>query len=324
MVDSHDHNHDGDSNHAHAAHGHDHGGHGHSHFRLSPDMKSVPRALIWAMAVTLIFMVVEAVGGYVANSLALLTDAAHMLTDVGAMGLSLFVYWMARRPSNSTMTFGYYRAEILGALASGLLIWWLSGMLVYEAVQRLRNPPEVTGPLMLVIAVLGLVANLLGMAILHASQKDNLNVKGAYLHLVTDCIGSAGAIIAAGVLITTGWRPIDPIITLLSAFLMLYSSWGLVTESVRVLMESSPAHLNSAEIQAGLKGLDPVNEVHDLHIWTVSSGRLALSVHLVSDEAERALAAAHRFLNEKYGIQHTTIQVEHPEKFQSEHCFDCK
>jgi cobalt-zinc-cadmium efflux system protein len=292
-----------------------------SHFHASHG--DAPKALSRALWITVLFMIVELVGGYLANSLALMSDAAHMLTDVGAMLLSLFVYWVTRRPTTPRMSFGYHRAEILGALASGLAIWVLAGMLIYEAVTRLGAPPAVQGPTVLGIAVFGLLANLLSMRILHSAQAHNLNVKAAYLHLLTDCMGSVGAIISGLVLWLADWRPIDPIVTLVSAALMVFSSWELVKESVRVLMESTPTHVDSGQVKGDLSSIEGVSEVHDLHIWAVSSGRLALSVHLVAPDNERVLAQANALLQERYGIIHTTIQIEHPERFRSERCYDC-
>lgn len=268
-------------------------------------------------------MVIEFVGGWFSNSLALISDAAHMLTDIGAMLLSLFALWIARRPVTLSMSFGYHRAEILGALSSGLLIWLISGVLIYEAVVRMQAPPEVRAPVVFVVAVIGLIANLFSMRILHSAKKENLNIRAAYLHLLADALGSVGAIVAGAVLWLTGWRPIDPIITILFAVLMLVSSWSLVKEAIEVLMESTPSHIDPEQIQKELQALPTVREAHDLHIWSVSSGRLALSVHLISDASEALLVAANELLENHFGIVHTTIQVEHPDRFQSKRCYDC-
>jgi cobalt-zinc-cadmium efflux system protein len=310
---AHDHDHD----HAHDDHDHEEG-HIHSHRNQAPD------AIMRAMGITLLFMLIEAAGGWFANSLALLSDAAHMLTDVGAMLLSLFAIWVSRRPSNNKMTFGYHRAEILGALASGLIIWLLAGMLVYEAVLRLKSPEEVQGSVVFVVASIGLAANLICMRMLHQAQHANMNAKAAYLHMLSDALGSVGAIIAGLVLYFTHWKPIDPIVTILFSILMLVSSWQLVKEAVGVLMESSPSNINTDEVKHSLETLKTVKEAHDLHIWTVSSGRLALSVHLIADGlANEVLNSATLMLEEKYKIIHTTIQIEHPENFQLKRCYDC-
>ncbi len=309
--------------HSHDHHPHSHHSHRHSHGHAHSHAGKAPKAIGQAMFITLVFMVIEFVGGWFSNSLALISDAAHMLTDIGAMLLSLFALWIARRPVTLSMSFGYHRAEILGALSSGLLIWLISGVLIYEAVVRMQAPPEVRAPVVFVVAVIGLIANLFSMRILHSAKKENLNIRAAYLHLLADALGSVGAIVAGAVLWLTGWRPIDPIITILFAVLMLVSSWSLVKEAIEVLMESTPSHIDPEQIQKELQALPTVREAHDLHIWSVSSGRLALSVHLISDASEALLVAANELLENHFGIVHTTIQVEHPDRFQSKRCYDC-
>jgi cobalt-zinc-cadmium efflux system protein len=335
MADNHTHDHpkDHDDHEGHdhdSEHGHDHGhglfGHaGHAH-GLAPD--AIKKA-IW---ITLAFMLIEAVGGYAANSLALISDAAHMLTDVGAMLLSLFAFWVARRPSNSKMTFGYHRAEILGALASGLAIWFIAALLIYESIVRLQAPPEVQGPIVAVVATIGLAANLLSMRMLSHAKHENMNVKAAYLHMLSDALGSVGAVVAGVVLSLTHWRPIDPIVTILFSILMLLSSWGLVKDAVGVLMECAPPGIDSTDVLKDLQTLAGVTEAHDLHIWTVSSGRLAMSAHLIVDQtlsktdghSKDVLIAAIEMLEQKYKILHTTIQIEEAQSFRSERCYDCQ
>ncbi|MGK5084735.1 cation diffusion facilitator family transporter [Bdellovibrionota bacterium FG-1] len=308
-------NHDHDSHHHHSDH--DHHSPFHHHFG------NAPQAVLKAMCVTAIFMVLELVGGWAANSLALISDGAHMLTDVGAMSLTLFVLWLARRPSSDTMSFGYHRAEILGALASGLTIWIIAGFLIYEAVLRMQEPPEVKGPIVFVIAVIGLLANLVSMYLLSDAKHHNLNVRAAYLHMISDMLGSIGAVIAGAVLWATGWRPIDPIITVLFSGLMLVSSWSLVKEAVQILMESTPTEVDPRQVRQDLKAIAGVQEVHDLHIWTVTSGKHALSVHIIAGAAQNLLNHVNALLKERYGIIHTTVQIEHPEEFRSENCYDC-
>ena len=264
------------------------------------------------MAITVIFMVFELVGGYLANSLALISDAAHMLTDVGAMALSLGALWMSRRPVTPTMSYGYFRAEILGALFSTLLIWAISAALIYEAIVRMQSPPEVNGKLVLIVAVVGLAANGVGMWILHSSKNQNMNVKAAYLHLVSDSLGSVGAILSGVLIWLTGWRPIDPLMTIVFALLMVISSWGLVRDTLSILMESTPKGIDPDGIHRALAQLPGVIEVHDLHVWTVASGRYALSAHLVCQGSACILAQARQLLTQDFGITHTTIQVEIP------------
>jgi cobalt-zinc-cadmium efflux system protein len=306
-------------------HSHDDGhSHAHSHSNHAPE------AIRRAMLVTILFMAVEAFGGWYANSLALYSDAAHMLTDIGAMLLSLFAIWVSRRPSTTRMSFGFHRAEILGALASGLTIWLLAGILVYEAVLRLNDPQEVSGSVVFVVATIGLIANLLSMKMLSHAQHDNMNAKAAYLHMFSDALGSVGAIVAGVVLYFTHWKPIDPIVTLFFAVLMLASSWQLVREAVGILMESTPPGIDSEDVMRDLHELGGVKEAHDLHIWAVSSGRYALSVHLIAqasalsnDSSHDLLNSAIEMLEKKYKIIHTTIQIEQAETFRSERCYDC-
>jgi cobalt-zinc-cadmium efflux system protein len=245
------------------------------------------------------------------------------------MLLSLFAIWVARRPSNNKMTFGYHRAEILGALASGLAIWLIAGILVYESILRLHSPPDVNGPIVIVIASIGLIANLLSMRMLHNAKHENMNVKAAYLHMASDALGSIGAIVAGVTLALTHWRPIDPIVTIFFSALMLVGSWNLVREAVEVLMESTPAGIDIEKVRSALQALATVKEAHDLHVWTVSSGRLALSVHLIvqspgkGSDRKSVLTAATELLEEEYNISHTTIQIEDEGSFQSERCYDC-
>ena len=276
-----------------------------------------------ALILVIVFMLVEFFGGLLANSLALISDALHMLTDSAALMLALFAFWIAGRPSTPQMSFGYHRAEILGALTSGLLIWFLTAMLVYEAILRFRVPQEVKGGLLFVIASLGLVVNLISAWMLHSAHSGSLNLRAAYLHVLGDLLGSLGAILAGLIIWVTGWSLIDPLVTFLIAGLLLYGSWKIVAEAVGVLMESTPKGIDPEEVKKALEGLDVVQEVHDLHIWTVSSRILALSTHLVSTHPAEALAKANHTLDTKYGINHTTIQVEHPEKFQSDRCYEC-
>jgi cobalt-zinc-cadmium efflux system protein len=273
--------------------------------------------------VTGIFLVVEFVGGWISNSLALLSDAGHMLTDVGGLLLGLFAAWIARRPPSQTMSFGYHRAEIIGALLSGLSIWALAGVLVFEAIQRMRAPAEIQGSIVLGVAAAGLLVNLFSLKILHRDQEHSLNVRGAYLHVLADAFGSVGALVAGALITWRGWFWVDPVITFVLAALMLVGSWALIRDSVAILMESTPRAVDTARLKSALQALPGVTEVHDLHVWTVGSRRLAMSAHLVSSRAEEALQAAQTVLEAEFGIRHSTLQVEHPERFSSERCYDC-
>jgi len=273
--------------------------------------------------VTALFLVVEAVGGWLSNSLALLSDAGHMLADMGGLLLSLFAAWVSRRPASQTMSFGYHRAEILGALLSGLSIWALAGILTFEAYGRLSHPAEVQGNIVLVVAAAGLLVNLFSLRLLHADQEHSLNVRGAYLHVAADALGSIGALIAGALIYWKGWTWVDPTITFLLAALMLGGSWTLIRDSVAILMESTPRGVDPQRLRLALQSIAGVVEVHDLHVWTVGSGRLAMSAHLVSANSESTLQSAHEVLESQFGIRHSTIQVEHPERFKSERCYDC-
>jgi cobalt-zinc-cadmium efflux system protein len=231
---------------------------------------------------------------------------------------------MARRPATERLSFGYHRAEILGALGSGLSIWALAGILVFEAIGRLGEPAPVLGGWVMAVAAVGLLANLISLKVLHRHQHDHLNVRGAYLHVLADLAGSIGALVAGALVQFKGWLWADPAMTLLLAALMLVGSWSLIRDSVSILMESTPSGLDAAEVKRALASLPGVTEVHDLHIWSVGSGRRALSVHLISEQGEQLLQAANDLLDQSFSIAHTTIQVEHPTRFKSDRCYDCK
>lgn len=305
-LSAHDHTHDHDHAHAHG-HAHDHS-HSHAH-ELSK------RRLTLVLSITAIFMVVELVGGLIANSLALVADAAHMLTDVGALGLSLFVLWFSRRPARPEKTYGYLRLEILAALINGVTLVVIAIAIFWQAYQRFLRPEPVEGPLMLVVSVAGLIVNLIAVRLLHSSAGHNLNLRGAYLHVIGDLIGSAGAILAAVLIITTGLVIADPIISVIVAVLVLYSSWKLVRESVDVLLESVPAHIDLLAVRKTIDDIPGVDQVHDLHVWTVTSGMVCMSGHAVvqnPDQNQRVLQEIHSALRDKFGISHITVQLERP------------
>jgi cobalt-zinc-cadmium efflux system protein len=268
-------------------------------------------------------MVAEVIGGWIANSLALISDALHMFTDVGALLLSLIVARIARVPRTAVMSYGYHRAEILGALASALSLWALSGVLIYEAVKRLIAPEAVRGPIVLVIALIGLGANLLMMKVLHPSQAHSLNVRAAYLHVIGDLLGSIGVILSGALLWLFHWNPIDPLITILFTLGILYSSGKIIKQTVRVLMESAPEGADPLAIQNDLLSLPGVHEVHNLHLWSLSSKRIALSAHISADTPQQVLQQAHALVEKKYDIHYMTLQVEDPQSFESKFCYDC-
>ncbi len=270
------------------------------------------RRLGLALALAFSFMVAEVVGGVLANSLALLADAGHMLSDAGALGLALFAAWIARRPPSPRRTWGYYRAEILAALANGAALLAIAAFIVAEALRRLGDPPQVRPGVMIPVAALGLVVNLAMLAVLSGSRHANLNLKGAWLHVLTDTLGSVQAI-AAGVLIATlGWRWADPAASLAIAVLVVYSAWGLLKEAVAVLMESAPGGVNVDEVRAAMLAVDGVRGVHDLHVWSISTSFPALSAHVEAAAGEHGavLERVRGLLARRFGIRHSTIQIE--------------
>lgn len=285
------------------AHEHDHG--------TSAARNS--RRLAITLGLVLLYMGVEIVGGLVSHSLALLADAGHMLSDAGALGLTLFAMRFARRPASGQQTFGSYRAEILAALVNGATLVAIALFIFVEAVERFRTPPEVQGPLMLAVACGRLVMNLAGLKILGGGHENNLNMQGAWLHVLTDTLGSLQAIVAAGLIWAFGWNWVDPVASVLIGLLVIYSSWSLLGQSVSVLMERAPAHINVDDVRMALQALPRVTSVHDLHVWTITSGFVALSAHVTcADDRDRdaILRDAGALLAERFGVRHTTIQVD--------------
>jgi cobalt-zinc-cadmium efflux system protein len=266
----------------------------------------------WVLGITAGFMLAEIVGGILSNSLALLADAGHMFTDVGALALSLVAMRLAQRPPNPAKTYGYGRLEILAALANGAALLFISGLIVKEAWERLHSAPEVDGPVMLAVATVGLAVNLTGALLLHRHAGESLNVRGAYLHVLGDLLGSVGAIAAGLVILSTGWMMVDPIISLFIALLILAGAWRLVKEAVDILLEAAPPHIDVEELVASLGGIEGLEELHDVHVWTLTSGFVAMSGHGVIDDLSmhrRILDEINRRLQER-GISHVTFQLE--------------
>jgi cobalt-zinc-cadmium efflux system protein len=264
------------------------------------------------LGITVLVMVAEAVGGWLAGSLALLADAGHMLADVAAIGLALLVARLAERPATSERSFGLLRLEIVAALVNGALLLAIAAGIGVEAVRRFAQPQPVDGALLLGVAALGLAANAAGAAVLHRGHRHSLNERGAYLHVVSDLLGSIGALGAGVVIVATGWVAADPLISLFIAALILVGAWRLVRESVDVLLEATPSHVSLAEVHDRMASVPGVASVHDLHVWTVTSGVVAMSGHLVvRDPAEnqRILETVQQRL-EALGIGHVTVQIE--------------
>ena len=304
---------------AHHGHSHDHS-HSHSHdhgsgagaHRGLVSRGAESQRLKWVLIITALFMVAEIVGGLLSGSLALLADSGHMFTDAAAIGLSLFAMRIARRPPNTKRTFGYVRLEILAALVNGATLLAIAGLIVFEAWQRLRDPVVIDGTIMLSVAALGLAVNVAGAFLLHSHAHDNLNVRGAYLHVLGDLLGSVGAIAAGIIVLTTGWTPADPIISVVIALLILFSAWKLVREATDVLLESVPSHVDMDGVLAALASIDGLDDVHDVHVWTLTSGFVAISAHGVIDdpiEHSRVLTEV-RDLMASHGIDHVTFQIE--------------
>ncbi|MBX9626078.1 MAG: cation diffusion facilitator family transporter [Gemmataceae bacterium] len=282
------------------------------------------RALWIVFGLTFTYFLVEVVGGLVTNSLALLADAAHMLTDVGGLGLALFAAWMSQKPATPQRTYGYYRVEILAALANAVVLFLMAFFILYEAYRRFREPPEVASLPMLAVAAVGLVVNLVGIWMLRRSAGESLNMKGAYLEVVGDLLGSVGVMVAGAVMLTTGWYYADPLFGVGIGLFILPRTWGLMRQAVDVLLEATPAHINLAEVEKALLGVEGVAAVHDLHVWTITSGIDAMSGHLVlaagvaPEAAELVAERAAAAVKEQFKIGHSTIQVERTSRQASE------
>ncbi len=285
------------------------------------------RAIRTALGITAAFLVVEVVGGLLSGSVALLADAGHMATDVAALALALFAIHVGAREPTASKTYGYRRTEILAAFVNGLVLVGISVFVAVDAVGRLMAPPVVKTDLMLGVAVAGLVANLVSAAVLHRGHRHSLNVRGAFLHVIGDALGSLGAIIAALAMMMFGWALADPIAALLITALILVSAWRLVRESIDVLMEAVPGHVDMEALSREIRAVAGVHDVHDLHVWTLTSGYHAISAHVdVDDEADPSsvLRALQALARERFDLAHTTFQLEpHAEVAAAEACDSC-
>ena len=279
------------------------------------------RRVTLALVMTSIYFVVEVAGGLWTNSLALLSDAGHMFSDMAALGLSLFALRMATRPVTARWTFGYHRLEILAALVNGLSLWLIVGAIFHAAYGRLFDPPPVYGKGMLVVASIGLLVNLGVGAILYGFTRTSLSIRGAFLHVLSDALGSLGAIAAGVIMIFTGWALADPLISVFIGLLILYSSWALMRESINILMQSVPEGIDLEEVRAAMMRVRGVMKVHDLHVWAVTSGLSTLSAHAVvhaEENSEQVLDGMERVLKERFLIEHTTIQLEVQDRTEKE------
>jgi cobalt-zinc-cadmium efflux system protein len=290
------------------AHHHSHAEHAHHHGA------GAPQRVLWiALLLTLGFAAVEAIAGKLAGSLALLGDAGHMVSDGVALGLAAVAAWIAKRPPSRIHSYGLGRTEVVAALANGVIMLLVVAGIVIEAIERFRTPQPVQGMTVAAVAFAGLVLNIL-VAVVLSRGEQNLNTRAALLHVMGDLLGSVAALVAGGVIAVTGWTPIDPILSIFICGLIVYSSVRLVREALHVIMEGVPPHLDLAEVGRAMAEADPlVRSVHDLHIWTLSSGTIALSAHLVVDDLagwDRLLQAQQQMLRERFGIDHVTLQPE--------------
>jgi cobalt-zinc-cadmium efflux system protein len=295
-----------------SGHDHDHGAPGHHHHAISADADRGKLKLALALIGT--FLIIEFIVAIIARSLALLSDAAHMLTDAGAIALALLAMSLAKRPAQGSYTFGLRRAEILSALVNGVTLLLLGAIFAVQGVRHVINPPDVVGGLVLGVAVVGIVVNLVATAVLAQANRQSLNVEGAYQHILTDLFAFIATAVAGAVILLTGWYQADGLAALLVAALMLHSGWGLVRESGRVLLEAAPRGTDVGEIGMSMAALSSVVEVHDLHVWELSTGSAALAAHVTvasHDDCHRTRLDLQRLLRERFAIEHTTLQVDH-------------
>lgn len=278
------------------------------------------KALKVVFIITLSYLFIEVIIGILSNSLALLSDAAHMLTDVGGQALALFAIWMSSKPRNNRKTFGYYRVEILSALINAVVLIVISGGILFEAWQRFKKPPAVQGVSMLIVALCGLIVNLIAMQILRKGSEESINIKGAFLEVVSDMLSSVGVIIAGIVVLTTGWLYIDPIVSALIGLFILPRTFRLLKESVDVLLEAVPRDIDYAAVEKRIIELPEVQSVHDMHIWTLTSGIISLSAHVIMkpessfSEINEVLKRIRAFANSEFRIKHTTIEIHYYEE----------
>lgn len=311
----HDHAHDGGGHHhdhGHDDHGHEHG-HAHHH-GLHVHGRANERRLLWALGISLVFMLVEVVGGILSHSLALLADAIHLLTDAGSLGLALFALRAARAPASPVYSYGHHRYEVLAAFVNGLALLALSAWIVVEAVQRLLAPHEVQGQVMLITASLGLAANIAGYWVLRDAEADSVNMRAALLHVISDALGAAATMVAAVIILWTGWTPIDPLLSIVVALLIVRGGWSVTRHSAHILMEGTPTGFQVERVQAELVAAVPdVLSVHHVHVWSLNGQTAMMTLHAVlreSADSRQALHEIQRHLRERFRVNHATVQIE--------------
>jgi cobalt-zinc-cadmium efflux system protein len=299
------------------AKGHDKETHEHGHDHGAGLRQVSRRRLWWALAINFLFLLIEFVGGLLTGSLALLADAGHMLTDVLALGLAIFVAHLVERPATPGRTLGFLRAEVIGAFLNGATLILIVALVFWEAFQRLEHPTAVAGAAMVGIAAAGLLANLGSALVLRGSRQENINVEGAFLHMLADALGSVGAVVAGVVILLTGWTPVDPLVSILIGGLILWSGIGLLRRTLAILIQGTPAHLDFLEIQAALEANRYVAAVYDMHIWQVTSGFPVLTAHIWLKSSctdllcwQQCLRELQEMLHERFDIEHVTLQLE--------------
>ena len=289
------------------AHDHSHGGQGHSH-------GDNERRLFWAALITGAFMVVEAAGGLVAGSLALLADAGHMLTDFAGLALAWLAFRFSRWPADGRRTYGFERLQVLVAFGNGLVLFIIAGGIVIEAARRLMAPEPVMGGTMLVIAAVGLAVNIGMFVLLHGGDRENLNMRGALVHVMGDLLGSVGAIVAAAIIMTTGWTPADPLISVLVAVIILRSGWHVVRDSAHILLEAAPSGVSVADVQNDLQAtIADVEDIHHVHAWSITQERPMVTLHAricETADVDRTVVAIKSRLKARFGIDHATVEIE--------------
>ena len=289
---------------------HEHASPGHHHH----DARKISRErLLTVLGLSGTFMFIEAAAGYFTGSLALIADAGHMLGDVAALALAYFAIWLSSQRAGPTRTYGYHRSEILAALANSVLLVLISIFVLFESIHRMASPPEIHSTQMLLVAVIGLCINLVSMRLLSDGHGDSLNARAAYLEVVSDMLASIGVILAAAVMMTTGWYLADPVISAILSLFIMFRTWGLLKESIDILMESAPGHVDLEELSNSILEVEGVIAVHDLHVWTITSGMVAMSGHVTvqkDTDSEQILDTLKHLLEHDFSISHTTIQLE--------------
>lgn len=299
---------------SHCTHNHNHS---HSHAQPHSHAPNVSdknkRRVFWVMVITGTFMVVEAIGGWLSGSLALLADAGHMLTDTAALFLAWLAFYMAAKPADKQRSYGYKRFQIIAALANGLTLFAIALWIVVEAAQRLNNPTPVEGMTMIAVASMGLIVNIIGFWILSRADHSNLNIRGAALHVLGDLLGSVAAIIAAIVIIFTGWTPIDPILSVLVCILILRSAYALIRQSTHILLQGTPQGMDVEALSTALQSIEGVINIHSMHLWALTDADPVITLHATIKQdanAKTVLARINHYLKENHNITHSTIQIE--------------